>query len=103
MRSGEGKGVRSEGGGEGRRYDGGEEEEEEEEEEGPVQEEEECSVCHASMVEAEGAEDGDRIGLLRCYHRFHDQCLYLWASHCGAKHLEATCPMCRGALVRAER
>eukprot|EP00952_Eustigmatos_sp_NYUAD-ZCMA_P005797 25107-Eustigmatos_ZCMA.PRE.1 len=45
-----------------------------------------------------GGED-EEVHTLLCRHRFHSECLHLWAHKCRAKAIEATCPMCRVALT----
>jgi hypothetical protein len=73
----------------------GQEEDGEEEEE--QDEEEECSVC---LLELDEGEDGDTETLLLCRHRFHSRCLDLWTANCREKRIDATCPMCRAAVMR---
>jgi hypothetical protein len=75
----------------------GQEEDGEEEEEEQDDEEEECSVC---LLELDEGEDGDTETLLLCRHRFHSRCLDLWTANCREKRIDATCPMCRAAVMR---
>ena len=38
--------------------------------------------------------------MLGCGHRYHDVCMDRWLCKCNAKELLATCPACRGEVVR---
>jgi hypothetical protein len=54
---------------------------------------EECAICIV-VLEPEA----DELGVLVCRHRFHADCLDLWAGRCRAKDIEATCPYCRAPM-----
>jgi hypothetical protein len=56
-----------------------------------------CSICLSLLVEP----GGFGVEALSCGHSFHGGCLDLWVTKCHAKQTLATCPYCRGPLVRS--
>jgi hypothetical protein len=56
-----------------------------------------CSICLSLLAEP----GGSGVEALLCNHSFHGDCLDLWVTKCHAKQTLATCPYCRGPLVRS--
>lgn len=85
------------GGGAADEAEGGEQEDEEEEkreEEGEEEGPPECPIC---LTELE--EDEDEVAVLVCTHTFHRACVIDWVQKSAGQGIEATCPMCRGAIM----
>jgi hypothetical protein len=56
----------------------------------------ECAIC---LLELEDEEDEEEVTALVCGHPFHSDCVTLWVNKCHSKATEATCPICRAAIM----
>lgn len=64
-----------------------------EEEEEPT----ECAICLLDLQEDD--DDQEEATVLACGHPFHSACVTLWVNNCRSKSLDATCPICRAAIM----
>jgi hypothetical protein len=62
----------------------------------------ECAICFHHLaegtMEGEGQEEEKAMGL-DCGHVFHRGCVEMWVDRCCLKVIEASCPMCRAAIM----
>lgn len=56
---------------------------------GASAEEETCQICTEELAE------GDNVRVLRCWHRYHMECIDEWCDRARALRRAPTCPLCR--------